>query len=97
MTSPDKVVAKALEDAAGCPVTADRKADDPGGMECADCGRIFVGAEWHHMCGICANNLRKARSILDALRASGWVLVKGTGEDPMTKHYTRSAGTAGCM
>lgn len=32
----------------------DRPAKDPGGCECMDCGAIFVGAEWHTECGICA-------------------------------------------
>lgn len=34
-------------------VGRDRPAKDPGGCECMDCGCIFVGAEWHSVCGAC--------------------------------------------
>lgn len=32
----------------------DRAATEPGGCECMTCGVIFVGAEWHTECAICA-------------------------------------------
>jgi hypothetical protein len=31
----------------------DRPAAEPGGCECTRCGVIFIGAEWHELCGIC--------------------------------------------
>jgi rubredoxin len=31
----------------------DRPAANPGGMQCEDCGAIFVGAEWHARCAVC--------------------------------------------
>ncbi|RWF44251.1 MAG: hypothetical protein EOS65_02425 [Mesorhizobium sp.] len=34
----------------------DRPAQEPGGMECMECGVIFVGSEAHSFCAICANN-----------------------------------------
>jgi len=33
----------------------DRDARNPGGMECERCGCIFVGAEWHTICGECVD------------------------------------------
>lgn len=32
----------------------DRPTANPGGMECEECGSIFVGDESHALCGICA-------------------------------------------
>lgn len=32
----------------------DRMATDPGGMECEECNVIFVGAEYHRICAVCA-------------------------------------------
>ncbi len=32
----------------------DRPATEPGGMECIECGCIFIGAEWHAKCAACA-------------------------------------------
>ncbi len=32
----------------------DRSTDEPGGMECENCGCIFIGAEWHSLCAVCA-------------------------------------------
>jgi hypothetical protein len=34
----------------------DRPATEPGGMECCECGVIFVGSEAHDQCAVCANN-----------------------------------------
>jgi hypothetical protein len=31
-----------------------RPAENPGGCECKNCGRIFIGEEWHTECGVCA-------------------------------------------
>lgn len=31
----------------------DRPAKNPGGVECERCGCIFIGEEWHSLCGIC--------------------------------------------
>lgn len=31
----------------------DRPAKNPGGMQCQDCDKIFVGEEWHAFCAIC--------------------------------------------
>lgn len=31
----------------------DRPATNPGGMECIECGVIFVGEEWHYVCAVC--------------------------------------------
>lgn len=31
----------------------DRATHEPGGCECNRCGAIFVGAEWHDLCGMC--------------------------------------------
>lgn len=33
--------------------TYDRPATNPGGMECLECGVIFVGEEWHGRCALC--------------------------------------------
>jgi hypothetical protein len=33
----------------------DRPAKEPGGCECMNCGVIFIGAEWHTLCGICVD------------------------------------------
>lgn len=30
-----------------------RATNDPGGMECEECGAIFVGASSHALCGLC--------------------------------------------
>ena len=32
----------------------DRMIEDPGGMECEECGVIFIGAEYHRICAVCA-------------------------------------------
>ncbi len=32
----------------------DRIAEEPGGMECEECNVIFVGAEYHRICAVCA-------------------------------------------
>lgn len=29
---------------------------EPGGCECMTCGAIFIGAEWHTKCGVCASS-----------------------------------------
>ncbi len=40
---------------AGAPEpTRDRPAEEPGGCECMNCGCIFIGAEWHDKCAVCA-------------------------------------------
>src|SRR5687768_5427237 len=31
----------------------DRPAANPGGMDCQECGVIFVGEEWHQLCAVC--------------------------------------------
>ena len=33
-----------------------RDAANPGGCECEKCGRVFIGAEWHVLCGICIDH-----------------------------------------
>lgn len=33
-----------------------REAANPGGCECEKCGRVFIGAEWHVLCGICIDH-----------------------------------------
>lgn len=35
----------------------DRPTSEPGGMQCERCDVIFVGAEWHSFCAICAKIL----------------------------------------
>jgi hypothetical protein len=42
-----------------------RPTGEPGGMECFNCGCIFIGAEWHDYCAVC-QPIRDA-----ALRAKG--------------------------
>lgn len=32
----------------------DRIAEEPGGMECEECNVIFIGAEYHRICAVCA-------------------------------------------
>ena len=32
----------------------DRMTAEPGGMECEECNVIFVGAEYHRICAVCA-------------------------------------------
>ena len=34
----------------------DRAAQEPGGMECCECGVIFVGSAAHDQCAVCANS-----------------------------------------
>lgn len=34
--------------------TRDRVTTEPGGCECVACGAIFIGAEWHSRCRLCA-------------------------------------------
>ena len=47
-------LARAIEAAlAGNP---NRDAANPGGCECEKCGRVFIGAEWHVLCGICVDH-----------------------------------------
>jgi hypothetical protein len=41
-------------------VSRDRPTAEPGGCECMECGAIFIGAEWHTVCGVCARD--QARS-----------------------------------
>lgn len=31
----------------------DRAAKNPGGMQCQKCDEIFIGEEWHILCGVC--------------------------------------------
>jgi len=31
----------------------DRAAKEPGGVECIECGRIFIGEPWHSLCAVC--------------------------------------------
>lgn len=42
---------------------------EPGGCDCHTCGRVFVGAEWHTECAVCALARIEARS--DATPKSG--------------------------
>lgn len=37
----------------------DRPAKNPGGMECQECGVIFIGEEWHYECAVCAKRGKK--------------------------------------
>jgi hypothetical protein len=47
-------LARAIEAAlAGNP---NRDAANPGSCECEKCGRVFIGAEWHVLCGICVDH-----------------------------------------
>jgi hypothetical protein len=41
----------------------DRATTEPGGMECMECGVIFVGAEHHYRCALCDAK----HGLLDAL------------------------------
>lgn len=36
----------------------DRPTNEPGGCECFSCGVIFIGAEWHTKCAVCAERER---------------------------------------
>ena len=38
----------------------DRPTSEPGGCICDECGKVFIGAEWHSLCAIC--NVRRAAS-----------------------------------
>ncbi len=35
----------------------DRPTKEPGGMECQECGVIFIGAEWHALCAVCVQKI----------------------------------------
>lgn len=32
----------------------DRATEDPGGMQCEECDVIFIGADYHRICAVCA-------------------------------------------
>lgn len=51
-------------------VGRDRPATEPGGCECQDCGCIFVGAEWHSVCGVC--NAAREQAMRDDQRQAEW-------------------------
>lgn len=34
-------------------INRDRPAKNPGGMQCERCDEIFIGEEWHTLCGVC--------------------------------------------
>ena len=55
----------------------DRPATEPGGMECMDCGVIFVGAEWHDRCAVCA---AKPQNPDDIRKAAEAVIDRGYDE-----------------
>lgn len=40
----------------------DRPTNEPGGMECEECGVIFIGAEWHTICAVCYARTETART-----------------------------------
>jgi hypothetical protein len=33
----------------------DGRVAEPGGCECLQCGCVFIGAEWHTLCLVCAS------------------------------------------
>jgi hypothetical protein len=33
-----------------------RDAREPGGVQCEKCGSVFIGAEWHVLCGMCIDH-----------------------------------------
>jgi hypothetical protein len=35
----------------------DRPAKNPGGMECEQCGCIFIGESWHIFCAVCVKQV----------------------------------------
>jgi hypothetical protein len=45
----------------------DRPARNPGGCECTRCDCIFIGEEWHTLCGVCVEEV--AKEIADAQRS----------------------------
>lgn len=42
------------------PESRNRPTDAPGGMECQECGCIFIGAEQHSLCGVCVKKAPEA-------------------------------------
>lgn len=32
----------------------DRMTEEPGGMQCEECDVIFIGADYHRVCAVCA-------------------------------------------
>lgn len=57
--------------------SGDRPAAEPGGMECEECGRIFIGAEWHALCAVCLRRhfRASARWFRQPLGRIGWIAV----------------------
>ena len=59
MTAPDttergrQVPVDWLGRSLGNSIERNRATNEPGGCECMKCGAIFVGAEWHDLCGMC--------------------------------------------
>jgi hypothetical protein len=42
-------------------MNVNRATDNPGGMECEDCGVIFVGSLTHALCNLCHAKMLLAR------------------------------------
>jgi len=47
-------------------MSANRPANNPGGMECQKCQCIFIGEEWHAYCGDCQQEVDADNSIVEA-------------------------------
>lgn len=48
----------------------DRHAKNPGGMDCQECGEVFIGEEWHQYCAICIEVVAKRVAVAQG-RADG--------------------------
>lgn len=48
-----------------CP-DGDRPAIEPGGVECQQCGCIFIGSEWHGLCAVCLASVDRSAERQDA-------------------------------
>ena len=53
----------------------DRPAANPGGMECEECGAIFVGAEWHSRCAVCEGRAKPMPAAPDVTKKTDAELI----------------------
>jgi hypothetical protein len=72
-----RIAQAALLSAHSVPKSANRPTDEPGGIECMKCGRIFIGGPEHDVCGVCA----AAHSVP---MAEGWKTVPIEPTDEMS-------------
>jgi len=62
-------------------INRDRPAKNPGGMQCEKCDEIFVGEEWHVLCGICIKEVADDLAAAQGLNTSVSAPTEGNGND----------------